>query len=105
MAAKPNIRSFRFSDEIACILESQPGPNMSAKFERLVESCYCDLERKQEQLAQIEAKITERRDTLRKLEKATEELSRLEQDLKNARFYFGIVERRAGAIAEKVESM
>lgn len=105
MAAKSNIRSFRFSDEIACILNSQPGDNMNAKFERLVESCYCDLERKQEQLSQIEAKITERRETLRKLEKATEELNRLEQDLKNARFYFGIVERRAGAIAEKVESM
>ena len=105
MAAKSNIRSFRFSDEIACILNSQPGDNMNAKFERLVESCYCDLERKQEQLSQIEAKITERRETLRKLEKATEELNRLEQDLKNARFYFGIVERRAGAIAEKAESM
>lgn len=105
MSAKSNIRSFRYSDEVAEILEAQPGDNLNAKFERLVETCYCDLERKQEQLAQIEAKITERRDTLRKLEKATEELSRLEQDLKNARFYFGIVERRAGAIAEKVESV
>lgn len=105
MATKSNIRSFRFSDEIACILNSQPGDNMNAKFERLVETCYCNLERRQEELDRINAKIEERRQTLHNLEKATEELKRLEQDLKNARFYFGIVARRAGEIADKVEEL
>ena len=105
MATKSNIRSFRYSDETAAILEAQPGESLNAKFENLVKTCFQTLPQKQEQLAQIEAKIAERRETLRKLEKATEEINRLEQDLKNARFYFGIVERRAGAIAERVESM
>ena len=105
MAAKNNIRSFRYSDEIACILEAQQGDNLNAKFERLVETCFCELERRQEELERINAKIEERRQTLRNLERATSELALLEQDIKSARFYFGIVERRAAAIAEKAESL
>lgn len=105
MAAKNNIRSFRYSDEIACILASQPGDNLNAKFEWLVETCYCELERRQEELERINAKIEERRQTLRNMEKATSELDLLERDIKSARFSFGIVERRAAAIAEKVKSL
>lgn len=99
--AKNNLRSFRFSDEIYCILEAQPGDNLNAKFEALVQTCYCELERRQAALDKINAQIEERRAKLRSLEKATEELARMEQDLKNARFYFGIVERRAKSISEK----
>ena len=39
------------------------------------------------------------------LERATAQLDMLERDIKNARFSFGIVERRAAAIAEKVETL
>ena len=105
MATKSNIRSFRFSDEIACILNSQPGDNMNAKFERLVETCYCEQDRKQEQLDRINAEIEKRRQVLRNLERATSELTQLEKDIQSAKFSFGIVQRRAAAIAEKAEDL
>ena len=105
MATKSNIRSFRFSDEIACILNSQPGDNMNAKFERLVETCYCEQDRKQEQLDRINAEIEKRRQVLRNLERATSELAQLERDIQSAKFSFSIVQRRAAAIADKIESL
>lgn len=105
MATKNNIRSFRYSDEIACILNSQPGDNMNAKFERLVETCYCEQERKQEQLDSIDAEIEKRRQVLHDLSRATAELVQLEKDIQSAKFYFGIVQRRAAAIAEKVDKL
>ncbi len=45
----------------------------------------------------------EERERLFHLQKAREELRRLEQDIRSARHYFGIVERRAKAIAEAAE--
>ena len=105
MSAKNNIRSFRYSDEIACILEAQEGDSLNAKFERLVETCFCELERKQQELDRINEKIEEKRQTLRNMERATSELDMLERDIKSARFYFGIVERRAETIAEKVDNL
>lgn len=90
MANKSNIRSFRYSDEIACILNQQPGESLNAKFEYLVESCYCDIERRQ---------------VLHNLENATEELNRLEKDILAAKNSFCIVARRAAAIAEKADNL
>ena len=105
MATKKNIRSFRYSDEVACILASQQGENLNAKFENLVKKCFCDLERRQEELDRIEERIKERRQKLYDLERATAQLDMLERDIKNARFSFGVVERRAAAIAEKAETL
>lgn len=36
---KTNIRSFRYSDRVASILESMEGANLNAKFENLVLFC------------------------------------------------------------------
>ena len=105
MAAKSNIRSFRFSDEIAAILEAQDGDSLNAKFENLIKFCFQSIPQKQEQLDRINAQIEQRRETLRKLEKATAELAQLEKDIHSAQFSFGIVQRRAEAIAEKVEDL
>ena len=105
MAEKNNIRSFRYSDEIAVILKSQPGDSLNTKFENLVRACYCDIESRKQELERINAKIEERRQTLRNLEKATAELDMLEKDIKSARFSFGIVESRAAEIAEKTKNL
>ena len=105
MAAKNNIRSFRFSDEIACILNSQPGDSMNAKFEHLVETCYCEKEQRQAELERINSKIEERRRVLRELERATSELAHLERDIQSAKFSFGIVQRRAASIAAQVKEL
>lgn len=102
MSAKTNIRSFRYSDEIAAILEAQPGDSLNAKFEDLVRTCYLALDERQEQLDRINAQIEERRQLLQKLEKTTTELTTLERDLQSVRRSLGMIQRRAAAIAEKL---
>lgn len=101
MGTKSNLRSFRFSDEVYCILEQQAGDNLNAKFENLVTDCYCKIEQRQAELERVNAQINQRREVLRNLEKATAELSQLERDIVSAKHYFGIVERRAKSISEQ----
>lgn len=102
MAQKPNIRSFRYSDEVACILEGYRGDSLNAKFENLIEDAFCMVERREAELAQVNERIAQRREVLYKLERATEQLAALERDIKSAQFSFGIVKRRAQSIAEAI---
>lgn len=98
--AKNNIRSFRYSDEVAAILEAQQGDSLNDKFEKLVLTCFYKLEQRQKDLEAIEEQIRERREKLYSLQDATRELAQLEKDINSAKHYFGIVERRAQSIAE-----
>lgn len=103
MAAKNNIRSIRFSDELAELIDRQVGDTFTQKFENLITRCVWELPAKEEQLARIQADIQRERDRLYNLQRATEQLRMLEQDIKSAQHYFGIVERRAKAIADAAE--
>lgn len=103
MAAKNNIRSIRFSDELAELIDRQAGDTFTQKFENLITRCVWELPQKEEQLARIQADIQRERERLYNLQRATEQLRALERDIKNAQSYFGIVERRAKAIAEAAE--
>ncbi len=103
MAGKPNIRSIRFSDELAELIDRQAGSTFTEKFENLITRCVWELPRKEEQLKQIQKQISKERERLFRLQKATEELRRLEQDIKSAEHYFKIIERRAKGIAEATE--
>ena len=105
MAAKPNIRSFRFSDEIAGILEQQPGESLNAKFENLVKTCFQAIPQKQEQLAQLDKQITERRQLLQKLERATAALAVLERDLQSIRYSLDGVKHRAESLDTSLRDM
>lgn len=101
MATKNNIRSFRYSDEVACILGQQPGDNLNAKFEGLVYACYFALGEKEAQLAKVNSQIKERRKVLQNLQRATSDLTLLQNDLETAKRYLKYVERKAKALAEK----
>lgn len=101
--AKDNIRSFRFSGEVAAILEGQEGKSLNDKFETLVLFCYYKVEERREELAKVEKQIAERRQKLYDLERATERLMELERNIQTAKHYFSIVERGAKQIAEAVE--
>lgn len=103
MAGKPNIRSIRFSDELAELIDRQVGSTFTEKFENLVTSCVWELPEKKRQLEQIQELIRQERKRLYKLLEATEQLRVLEKDIENARQYFAVVERRAKEIAEAVE--
>lgn len=103
MAQKNNIRSIRFSDEMADLIDRQVGDTFTQKFENLVTRCVWELPEKEKQLARIQAEIQRERQRLFDLQRATEQLRMLERDIQNAQRYFGIVERRAKAIAEAAE--
>lgn len=103
MAQKNNIRSIRFSDELAELIDRQAGRTFTEKFENLITRCVWELPAKEKQLADIQAQISQERQRLLDLQKATEQLRMLEKDIKNAQHYFKIVERRAKAIAEAAE--
>lgn len=103
MAAKNNIRSIRFSDELAELIDRQVGDTFTQKFENLITRCVWELPQKEKQLADIQAKIKKEMDRLYDLQRATEQLRMLEKDIKSTQYYLGIVERRAKAIAEAAE--
>ncbi|MDY3618094.1 hypothetical protein [Agathobaculum sp.] len=57
MSKKTNIRSFRYSDEVAAILEQQVGHSINDKFEQLVLECYYKLPELQKQHKYYEKEI------------------------------------------------
>ena len=67
MAAKTNIRSIRFTDEMAELIDRQPGDNFSAKFEALVTRCVWELPAAEAELERVNEKIRERREEFRQL--------------------------------------
>ena len=103
MAQKNNIRSIRFSDEMADLIDRQAGKTFTEKFENLITRCVWELPQKEEQLKRIQEQIKQEKQRLFDLQQATTMLRLLEQDIKNAQRYFGIVERRAKTIAEAAE--
>lgn len=73
MASKPNIRSIRFSDELAELIDRQAGNTFTEKFENLVTRCVwelpqkeAELERLERELERLRQEINERQEKLRK---------------------------------------
>lgn len=52
MGAKSNLRSFRYSDEVAGILEAYKGVSLNEKFENLILHCFWEGKRIDAQLAE-----------------------------------------------------
>jgi len=103
MAAKNNIRSIRFSDELAELIDRQVGDTFTQKFENLVTRCVWELPQKEKQLARIQNDIQREKERLYNLQRATEQLRLLEQNLERAKRDFELVARRARAIGEAAE--
>ena len=101
--AKNNIRSIRFSDELADLIDRQAGDTCTQKFENLVTRCVWEVPAAEKRLEQVREEIKRERQRLYDLQKATEQLRMLERDIKDAQRYFQIVERRAKQIAEAAE--
>ena len=101
--AKNNIRSIRFSDELADLIDRQAGDTFTQKFENLVTRCVWEVPAAEKRLEQVREEIKRERQRLYDLQKATEQLRMLERDIKDAQRHFQIVERRAKQIAEAAE--
>lgn len=74
MGKKNNIRSIRFSDELAELIERQQGDTFTQKFENLVTRCVWELPAKQREVKQLEGLIREKRERLVELSGQVREL-------------------------------
>ena len=101
--AKNNIRSVRFSDELANLIDRQVGDTFTQKFENLITRCVWELPKQEKRLERVREEIRQEQQRLYDLQKATEQLRMLEADIRSAQRYFQIVERRAKQIAEAAE--
>lgn len=64
MATKNNIRSIRFSGEMAELIDRQQGDTFTQKFENLITRCVWELPEKNRKLEQLENRIQEKRKQL-----------------------------------------
>ena len=64
---KTNIRSIRFSDELAEQIDRQAGRNFTEKLENLVVRCVWELPAKETELARLESQVQEKRQQLQQL--------------------------------------
>lgn len=76
MATKNNIRSIRFSDELADLIDRQMGRTFTEKFENLVTRCVWELPQKEAKLQEIEKQIERERQRLQELEQKRIDLQR-----------------------------
>ena len=79
MATKPNIRSIRFSDELAELIDRQAGNTFTEKFENLVTRCVWKLPQKEAELERLEEKIQQERKRLAELQKRRTKLEQIMQ--------------------------
>ena len=57
MAGKPNIRSIRFSDELAELIDRQIGNTFTEKFENLVTRCVWELPQREAELKVVQMQV------------------------------------------------
>lgn len=67
MAQKNNIRSIRFSDELAELIDRQVGRTFTEKFENLVTRCVWELPQKEAELERLDKEISRKRKQLQQM--------------------------------------
>ena len=75
MAQKNNIRSIRFSDELAELIDRQVGRTFTEKFENLVTRCVWELPQKEQELERLKQEIRQKQQQLQKMKNQVYKLS------------------------------
>jgi len=101
---KSNLRSFRYSDRVAEILEGFEGNSLNEKFENLVLYCFDEVPRTQRRLHMLNQEISSKVATLNSFDRQIRELDEMIKNIKSTQFYLGIVARGSVAMAEKMET-
>ena len=101
MGQKNNIRSIRFSDELAELIDRQIGDTFTQKFENLITRCVWELPQKEEELKEVQRRIDRKRQQLRELQRMVTELEQLQRYIEQAQEHIKRIERRSKAIAEE----
>ena len=81
MAGKPNIRSIRFSDELAELIDRQAGNTFTEKFENLVTLCVWELPQKEAKLKEVQKQVRQEEKRLAELRKRREKLDQAISDI------------------------
>lgn len=81
MTKKPNIRSIRFSDELAELIDRQTGNTFTEKFENLVTRCVWELPQKEAELKEVQKKVRQEEKRLAELRKRREKLDQAISDI------------------------
>lgn len=87
MAGKPNIRSIRFSDELAELIDRQKGNSFTEKFESLITRCVWELPQKEAELKRVQEELQQERKRLADLRKQREKLDRAIRSLQQSLDY------------------
>lgn len=72
--AKNNIRSIRFSDELAELIDRQQGKNFQQKFENLITRCVYELPQKEAEIARLDKLKAEKQKQLSEMSEQLYEL-------------------------------
>lgn len=99
MATKSNIRSIRFSDDIAELIDRQAGDNFTQKFENLITRCVWELPQKEAELTRVQERIERERGHLKELVK---EVNKLDDLIKNLQPRYETLRQ---AIEREIEKM
>jgi len=78
---KSNIRSIRFSDDLAKLIDRQEGRTFTEKFENLIARCVWELPAKEEKLEQLDQRIVEKQRQLQRMSEQAGELRATLSDL------------------------
>lgn len=81
MAGKPNIRSIRFSDELAELIDRQVGNTFTEKFENLVTRCVWELPQREAELKEVQKQIRQEEKRLAELRKRRVKLDQTISDI------------------------
>lgn len=73
--AKNNIRSIRFSDDLAELIDRQVGETFTQKFENLVTTCVYMLPHKEAEIKRLDSMIEKKRQELRDMQERCTQMS------------------------------
>lgn len=94
MAGKGYIRSIRFSDDLAQLIEQQAGNSFTEKYENLITRCVWELPQKEAELKRIQEEIQQERKRLADLRKRQRKLDQTINSLQDVLNYrLGELER------------
>lgn len=87
MAGKPNIRSIRFSDELAELIDRQMGNTFTEKFENLVTRCVWELPQREAELKEVQKQVRQEEKRLADLRKRRTVLDQTIQSIQKSLDY------------------
>lgn len=105
MGMKTNCRSFRYSDEVAAVLENQPGKSENDKFEQLVLRCFYKLPDLEKREAELQQSIMKKLEQMRQLQDLYDNLRSAESKASNCVMQLDRLYAELGEINHRVKDL